>query len=129
MTEYEPANPGGRWIGWAVYASIVLVAFVFGVVAGNMRPKTIEVVSSELALMETLVGPLKSGNVTLQRDYEQALLGTDMRLLPITQRSIVEADGSAIVRGEFRSRIQLADPDLILLASHLFVREFRTCRQ
>ena len=34
--------PGGRGLGWAIYGIIVLVAFVSGVVAGNMRPKTIE---------------------------------------------------------------------------------------
>ncbi len=52
---------------------------------------TIEVVSSELTLLETLVGPLKSGDTALERDYEQALLGTDMRLLPITQAILREA--------------------------------------
>jgi predicted nucleic acid-binding protein len=55
------------------------------------QAKTIEVVTSELALMETLVGPLKSGNTTLERDYEQALLGTDLRLLPITQSILRDA--------------------------------------
>ncbi len=46
------------------------------------RAKSIEVVSSDLALMATLVSPLKSGNTLLERQYELALLGTDMRLLP-----------------------------------------------
>jgi predicted nucleic acid-binding protein len=55
------------------------------------QAKTIEVVSSELALLETLVGPLKSGNTTLERDYEKALLETDMNLLPITQAILREA--------------------------------------
>src|SRR4029077_19680352 len=55
------------------------------------QAKTIEVVTSELALMETLVGPLKSGDAQLERDYDRALLGTDMRLLPITQAILREA--------------------------------------
>jgi len=46
---------------------------------------TIEIISSELTLMEVLVGLLKSGNSILEQAFEQALLGTRMRLLPITQ--------------------------------------------
>ena len=38
------------------------------------QAQTIEVVSSELALMETLVGPLKRGDTALEKAYEQALL-------------------------------------------------------
>jgi predicted nucleic acid-binding protein len=53
--------------------------------------RTLEALTSELALMEALVGPLKSGNTTLEHAYEQALLGTDMRLLPITQSILREA--------------------------------------
>jgi predicted nucleic acid-binding protein len=59
-------------------------------VAGR-QARILEVVSSELALLETLVGPLKSGDTTLEHDYERALLGTDMRLLPITQAILREA--------------------------------------
>ena len=40
------------------------------------KGKTIEIVSSELTLMETLVGPLKSGNTALANAYEQAFSGT-----------------------------------------------------
>jgi protein TonB len=46
LDEVEPADTGGRMLGWAIYASIVLVGFVFGVVVGNMRPKTIEIVKT-----------------------------------------------------------------------------------
>jgi predicted nucleic acid-binding protein len=55
------------------------------------QAKTIEIVSSELTLMEVMVGPLKSGNTALQNAFERALLGTDMRLLPITQMILREA--------------------------------------
>lgn len=74
------------------------------------QAKTIEVVSSELALMETLVGPLKSGNTTLERQYEQALLGTDMRLIPITQIILREA-------ARLRATTKLKTPDALHLAT------------
>ena len=51
----------------------------------------LEVISSELTLMEVLVKPLKSGNAALMNAFEQALLGTGMRLLPITQPILREA--------------------------------------
>ena len=60
--------------------------------------------------METLVGPLKSGNTPLQRDYERALLGTDMRLLPITQPILREA-------ARLRATTRLKTPDAIHAAT------------
>ena len=39
-----PLSPTAKWVGWGVYGGIVLMGFVFGVVAGNQRPKVIEVV-------------------------------------------------------------------------------------
>jgi predicted nucleic acid-binding protein len=74
------------------------------------RSKTIEVVTSELALMETLVGPLKSGDTTLERAYEQALLGTELRLLPITQPILREAAG-------LRAMTRLKTPDALHAAT------------
>ena len=49
------------------------------------QAKTVEVVSSDLVLLETLVGPIKKGDTALESAYEKALVGTDMRLLPATQ--------------------------------------------
>lgn len=41
--------------------------------------------TSELALLETLVGPLRTGNVSLEDDYRHLLLRSlDLRLAPIT---------------------------------------------
>ncbi len=74
------------------------------------RAKTIEVVASELAFMETLVGPLKTGNASLERAYEQALLGTDMRLLPITQPILREA-------ARLRATTRLKTPDALHAAT------------
>ena len=67
---------------------------------------TIEIVSSELTLMETMVKPLKSGNAALVKAFEQALLGTDMRLLPITQTILREA-------ARLRATTKLKTPDAI----------------
>lgn len=74
------------------------------------QAKTIEIISSELALMETLVGPLKSGNTTLEHQYEQALLGTDMRLIPITQTILREA-------ARLRAMTKLKTPDALHAAT------------
>jgi predicted nucleic acid-binding protein len=71
---------------------------------------TLEVVSSELALMETLVGPLKSGNTALQNDYEKALLGVDLRLVPITQAILREA-------ARWRATTKLKTPDALHAAT------------
>ncbi len=74
------------------------------------QAKTIEVISSELALMETLVGPLKNGNTIQERQYEQALLGTDMRLIPITQAILREA-------ARLRATTKLRTPDALHAAT------------
>src|SRR5205823_9206029 len=71
---------------------------------------TIEIVSSELTLMEVLVGPLKSGNTTLETAFEQALLGTGMRLLPITQPILREA-------ARLRATTRLRTPDALHAAT------------
>lgn len=75
-----------------------------------VQAKTIEVVTSELALMETLVGPFKSSNASLERDYEQALLGADLRLLPITQPILREA-------ARLRATTKLRTPDALHAAT------------
>lgn len=79
------------------------------------QAKAIEVVSSELLLLETLVGPLKSGNTALAQTYEQALLGTDMRLLPITQSILREA-------ARLRATTKLKTPDALHAATSLDAR-------
>ncbi|HJT76466.1 MAG TPA: PIN domain-containing protein [Gemmataceae bacterium] len=74
------------------------------------QARTIEIISSELTLMEALVGPLKSGNATLERAFEQALLGTGMRLLPITQLVLREA-------AQLRATTRLRTPDALHAAT------------
>jgi predicted nucleic acid-binding protein len=50
----------------------------------------LEVVSSELTLMEALIGPLKHGDTALASDYER-LFQIGVRLLPITQPILRQA--------------------------------------
>lgn len=45
----------------------------------------IEIVSSELILMEALVLPLRNADTLLINVYEQLLLSSEMRLIPISQ--------------------------------------------
>ena len=44
----------------------------------------IQIVSSELILMEVLAVPLRNGNNSLVADYEQILLSSQMQLIPIS---------------------------------------------
>jgi predicted nucleic acid-binding protein len=60
--------------------------------------------------MESLVGPFKSGDASLESAYEQALLGTDMRLLPIMQLILREA-------ARLRATTRLKTPDAIHAAT------------
>jgi len=55
------------------------------------KAKTIEIVSSDLALMETLIGPLKTGDTALANAYEQLFQQAQTRLFPITQPILREA--------------------------------------
>jgi predicted nucleic acid-binding protein len=71
---------------------------------------SIEIVSSELTLMEALVGPLRSGNTTLENAFEQALLGTNMRLISITQPILREA-------ARLRATTRLRTPDALHAAT------------
>ncbi len=74
------------------------------------QTNAIEAISSELALMEALVGPFKGGNAALERQYERALLGTDLRLIPITQPILREA-------ARLRATTKLKTPDALHLAT------------
>lgn len=79
---------------------------------GASQAGQIVIVSSELALLETLVGPLKSGDTDLARDYEQLLTKTEMRLLPITAEILREA-------ARWRANSNLKTPDAIHAATAL----------
>ena len=71
----------------------------------------LEVLSSELTLMETLIGPLKQGDAALEADYENFFVSPGIRLLPIT---------SSILRARARLRAtlnKLRTPDAIHAAT------------
>lgn len=70
------------------------------------------VASSELALLETLVGPLKSGDHDLATDYEQLLTATEVKLLPVTLDTLKEA-------AKLRAQTNLKTPDAIHAATAL----------
>jgi predicted nucleic acid-binding protein len=74
------------------------------------KGKTIEIVSSDLALLETLVGPLKSGDTALATAYEQLFQQAQTRLLPITQAVLREAAG-------LRATTRLKTPDAVHAAT------------
>ena len=76
------------------------------------QANTFEVITSELAILECFVGPLKRNDAALLIDYEAALFGTEMRLLPITQS--VLRDGA-----QLRATTNLKTPDAIHAATSL----------
>ena len=74
------------------------------------KGKTIELVSSDLVLMETLVAPLKSGDTALASAYEQLFQQAQTRLVPITQAILREA-------ARLRATTKLKTPDALHAAT------------
>jgi predicted nucleic acid-binding protein len=74
------------------------------------KGKTVEIISSDLALMETLIGPLKAGDAALVTAYEQLFQQAQTRLLPITQSILREA-------ARLRANTKLKTPDAIHAAT------------
>ena len=75
-----------------------------------MDKEQIEVFSSELTLLETLVGPLKSGNNILAKNYDDFLTTTKIQLLPISAKILREA-------ASLRATTNLKTPDAIHAAA------------
>jgi len=74
--------------------------------------KEIDIITSELTLMETLVGPLKKGNVKLADTYEEILLNTEIRLFPISISILKKS-------ADLRARINIRTPDAIHVSTAL----------
>jgi predicted nucleic acid-binding protein len=74
------------------------------------KGKTIEIVSTDLALMETLIGPLKSGDTALVNAYEQLFQQAQTRLLPITHPILRQA-------AHLRVTTKLRTPDALHAAT------------
>lgn len=74
----------------------------------------IEIVSSELILMEALVLPLRNADALAIDAYEQLFLSSDMRLISISQSVLRQA-------ATIRSTTNLKTPDAIHAATALTV--------
>lgn len=74
----------------------------------------LEIISSELILMETLVVPLRNANNALIADYEQLLLSSEMRLIPVSQSVLRQA-------ATLRATTNIKTPDAIHAATALSV--------
>lgn len=72
----------------------------------------IELVTSELSLMETLVVPMRDSNADLVNTYEQLLLLPPLRLFPISQAILRDA-------ANLRATTRLKTPDAIHAATAL----------
>jgi predicted nucleic acid-binding protein len=71
---------------------------------------TVEIVSSDLTLLETLIGPIKSNDSALASAYEQLFQQAQTRLLPITHAVLREA-------ARLRATTKLKTPDAVHLAT------------
>ena len=74
----------------------------------------IQIISSDLTLMEVLVVPLRNGNNVLVGDYEELLLSSQMQLIPINQSILRQA-------ANLRATTSLKTPDAIHAATALSV--------
>lgn len=74
----------------------------------------IQIISSELILMEVLVVPLRNGNNSLVADYEELLLSSQLHLIPISQSILRQA-------ANLRATSNLKTPDAIHAATALSV--------
>ncbi|WP_230967600.1 type II toxin-antitoxin system VapC family toxin [Nostoc commune] len=74
----------------------------------------IQIISSELILMEVLVVPLRNGNNSLVADYEELLLSSQLQLIPISQSILRQA-------ANLRATSNLKTPDAIHAATALSV--------
>lgn len=70
----------------------------------------IEIVTSELTLLETLIHPLRLGDKVLSEAYEELLTNTEIQLLPISLDIIKRT-------AEIRSTHNLKTPDAIHYAT------------
>lgn len=70
----------------------------------------IQIITSELALLETLVAPLRNADSVLVTAYETLLLSTEMQLMPMTRAILREA-------AQLRARTNLKTPDAIHAAT------------
>lgn len=68
------------------------------------------IVTSELSLLEVLVGPIKAANVDLQTEYRRLLTSEVVQLAPITRDILLKA-------AELRAAHRVKTPDAIYAAT------------
>ena len=78
----------------------------------QLQSSQIQVITSELTLLETLVMPLRNGNTDLIARYEAMLLSSEISLIPISQAILKQA-------ASIRATTNLKTPDAIHAASAL----------
>ena len=81
----------------------------------KFQAEEIELVSSELILMETLVFPLRNGDTILMNADEELLLSKPMQLIPINQSILRQA-------ANLRATTNLKSPDAIHAATAISVK-------
>ena len=57
----------------------------------SVQQGQIEVMSSELSLLEVMVKPIRVNNLVLKQQYERFLTGTNLRLIPIDKNILIQA--------------------------------------
>lgn len=80
----------------------------------RLQAGEIEIISSELILMETLVLPLRNSDSMLINAYEQLLSSSEIRLIPISQSILRQA-------ANLRATTSLKTPDAIHAATALSI--------
>ena len=80
----------------------------------SLQAGEIEIISSDLIFMETLVIPLRNTDTFLINAYEQLLLSSEMQLIPINQSVLRQA-------ATLRATTNLKTPDAIHAATALSV--------
>jgi predicted nucleic acid-binding protein len=78
----------------------------------KLQTGELEVFTSELAVLETLVVPIRNGDTQLIDTYEQFLLSSEVQLLPVSQVVLKEA-------AKLRAATKLRTPDAIHAATAL----------
>jgi predicted nucleic acid-binding protein len=72
----------------------------------KFQAREIELISSELILMEVLISPIRNNDKSLVSDYERLLLNSTMLLTPIDQSILRQA-------ANLRATVNLKTPDAI----------------
>jgi len=74
------------------------------------RDDRLEIITSELSVLEVITGPMRKGNQILIDAYEEFLTGTEIRLVPIDMQILRNA-------ARLRAETSLRTPDAIHAAT------------